>query len=567
MGTCVAALVVSLGAVGLSQLVAASQPPPPAPIAAATSSAADQPLPSADESPLVLGTAGIGSVWSQLAQPVGGLTPSPPGEFAKAASFSVALAPPLRPHEVFGVVPYWALPNVATLDLNGLTTVIYAGLQINPDGSIQTSGDAWNGFLSQDFMNLIATAHADGARVVLSVQDFDQASLNQMLATPAASATLAQSVLVLLKMRDLDGVNLDLEGTGGEGQAALTNLVAAVSLTLKADDAHYQITVDTDSSSAGTVGGFYDLPALSAVADGFLVTEGQLNLAAVPSASSEMTSAGDSLQATINEYLSEVPADKVIALLPLFGLKWPTTDGTLQAKPTGAPAVDTAGAADASGHARHWDRVTQTGWTPFRVGKQWHEAFFETPRSLRLASRTAEANGIAGVGVWGLGTDGANDARIVSALTPSAPGTGVSAPNVSSGSTTTTTTPQSTSSTSSSTTTTTTTTTTTPPRATASPDSPSPLSYSFSGEWIDAKVKLLPTLVPAGAQTAVGVMSRFTTCDPAVSCLTHEQFLDVFVVAGHPDDFFVIARTQQGDCTNAALVFYDPNSPIPAPGS
>ena len=80
-------------------------------------------------------------------------------------------------------------------------------------------------------------------------------------------------------------------------------------------------------------------------------------------------------------------------------------------------------------------------------------------------------------------------------------------------------------------------------------------------------MKLVPTLVPAGTQTAVGVMSRFTTNDPGVSCLTHEQFLDVFVVAGHPDDFYVIARTRQGDCTNAALVFYDPNSPIPAPGS
>ncbi len=562
MGMFVTALAVSLGAVGLSQLVAASQPPPPAPITAATMTAADQP-PTADESPLVLGTAGIGSVWSQLAQPVEGLTPSPPGEFAKAASFSVALAPPLRPHEVFGVVPYWALPNAATLDLNGLTTVIYAGLQINPDGSIQTSGEAWDGYLSQDFMNLIAAAHDDGARVVLSVQDFDQASLNQLLANPAASATLAQSVLLLLKMRDLDGVNLDLEGAGGEGQAALTNLVTAVSLTLKAADAHYQVTVDTDASSAGTVGGFYDLPALSAVVDGFLVTESQLNLAAVPSASSEMTSAGDSLQATINEYLTEVPADKVVALLPLFGVEWPTTDGTLQAKPAGSPNVDAAGA---SGHAAHWDGVTQTGWTSFRVGKQWHEAFFETPRSLRRVLRAAEDNGIAGVGVWGLGTGGANEARIVSALTPSAPGTGASAPNASSGSTTTTT-PQATPTTSASTSTSSTTTTTQPPHATASPDSPSPLSYTFSGEWIDAKMKLVPTLVPAGTQTAVGVMSRFTTNDPGVSCLTHEQFLDVFVVAGHPDDFYVIARTRQGDCTNAALVFYDPNSPIPAPGS
>ena len=211
-------LAVSFGAVGLGQLVAGGQPAPPSLQTARRAMArVVQPLPPQDESPLVLGTAGIGSVWSQLAQPVEGLAPSAPGEFAHAAPFSVVLAPPLRPNEAFGVVPYWALPDAAGLALKGLTTVVYAGLEVNPDGSMQTSGAAWDGYLSQDFMNLIDAAHADGARVVLGIQDFDQTSLNQLLASPGASADLAQSVLLLLKMRDLDGVNLDLEGRGSAG--------------------------------------------------------------------------------------------------------------------------------------------------------------------------------------------------------------------------------------------------------------------------------------------------------------------------------------------------------------
>ena len=63
------------------------------------------------------------------------------------------------------------------------------------------------------------------------------------------------------------------------------------------------------------------------------------------------------------------------------------------------------------------------------------------------------------------------------------------------------------------------------------------------------------------------MLSKFKTAYRGLSCLTHGQFLDVFVISGHPDDFYVIARTKQGDCTNAAFVFYDPNSPIPASGS
>ncbi len=572
-GLLVAALAVSLGAVGLGPLVAEGQSPPPVSVAKPAMARVVQPLPSGKESPLILGTAGIGSVWSQLAQPVEGLTPSAPGEFAHAASFSVVLAPPLRPNEVFGVVPYWALPDAAGLDLTGLTTVVYAGLDVNPDGSIQTSGAAWDGYLSQDFMNLIGSAHDDGARVVLGIQDFDQTSLTQLLANPVASTNLAQSVLLLLKMRDLDGVNLDLEGQGWQGQAAMTNLVSAVSQTLKAADAHYQVTLDTDASSAGTVGGFYDLPALNASVDGFLITDDQLNLAAVPSTSSAMTSAGESVQATINEYLSEVPASKVVAVLPLFGLEWPTTDSTLGAKPVGAPSVETAGAAQANRRGALWDPITQTAWAPFRVGEQWHEAFFETPRSLRLALQTVHANGIAGVGVWGIGTDGTNDAHVVSALGASAtPGNATGASNGASVSTTTTTTTTTTTSTTTSQPSVaqaTTTSTSTAPSAHATSSSPSPnhAPYTFSGVWIGARTNVLPTVVPAGTQTAVGVVSRFKTNFPGLSCLTHEQFLEVFVLAGHPDDFYVIARTRQGDCTNGAFVFYDPTSPVPAPGS
>ncbi len=569
VGALVAALVISLGAFGLGQFVAGGQTTAPqTDTLAAAMLPLVEPPPAADELPLALGHAGIGSVWNQLAEPVGSLPPTSPGVFAQSAPFSVAAAPPIRPDEVVGVVPYWALPSEATLDLKGVTTVVYAGLDINSNGSVQTSGTEWDAYLSQDFVNLVDAAHADGARVVLSIQDFDQRSLDQLSASPTAGATLAQSVLLLVKMRDLDGVNLDLEGQGSQDQTGVTNLVTAVSQTLKAADPHYQVTVDTDASSAGTPGGIYDLSALNGAVDAFLVTADQLNLAATPSATSRMTSADDSLQSTLNEYASEVPADKVIAILPLFGLEWQTSDGTLQAKPVGAPDVETPAAVRATRHSALWDAITKTAWTPFRVGTQWHEAFFETSRSLRLAARTAKTNGIAGVGVWGLGTDGTDDALIISALashsstgattSQNASGSDSSTPSVPSTTTTTTTTPVGPAST----------TTTTSPPSTASSSSPPGSPWSMaSGIWIDSRTNLIPTAVPSGLATAVGVMSGFTTSYPGLTCLEQEQFLNVYVVAGQPDDFYVVAQVGQGDCTNAAFVFYDPNSPIPVAGS
>ena len=123
-----------------------------------------------------------------------------------------------------------------------------------------------------------------------------------------------------------------------------------------------------------------------------------------------MTSAGESLQATLNEYLSEVPADKVIAAPAAVRPRVADDRRHLAGEADGAPRRDHRGRCGCERARGLLGHGHPDGWTPFRVGKQWHEVFFETPRSLRLASRTAEANGIAGVGVWGLGTDGANDA-------------------------------------------------------------------------------------------------------------------------------------------------------------
>ena len=69
----------------------------------------------------------------------------------------------------------------------------------------------------------------------------------------------------------------------------------------------------------------------------------------------------------------------------------------------------------------YWDPVTDTAWTSYQVGSQWHEAFFENPNSLYMAAQMAQDNGIAGVGIWALGMDGSNDQAMVSALDGNAP--------------------------------------------------------------------------------------------------------------------------------------------------
>ena len=178
--------------------------------------------------------------------------------------------------------------------------------------------------------------------------------------------------------------------------------------------------MDTYASSASDTNGFYDVPALAPLVDAFFVMEYSPNLAASPSSSSPLTSGLFSVQTTVDEYAAAVPPSKVILGLPYFGIDWATTNGTLTATATG-PATDVSlGQILASGHPLYWDPVTQSGWTSYQVGRQWHETFFEDPPALYAAAQLAQSHNFAGVGIWALGMDG-NDGDDLAALDGFAP--------------------------------------------------------------------------------------------------------------------------------------------------
>jgi hypothetical protein len=519
-----------------------------------------------DEPATASGSVGAAAVAAdQFGTPAQTLTPAAAGEAAQPALPSVSGQPALRPHEVFGFAPYWTLGQSAEFDLAGLTTVDYFAIGINPDGSPSESGAGWDGFESQQFLDLVDRAHAAGDRVVVTVNDFDQGSLDALASSAPAAARLAQAVLGLVQSKNLDGVNLDLEGEGSGDQTGLTDLVSKVSSVLKSANPRYQLTVDTYASSAGDPSGFYNIPALNRVVDGFFVMAYQLNLKGSPADGSQLTSTMFSNQSAAQQYAAAVPADKVILGLAFFGYDWPTSNGTLDATAQGAPSIVTYDQEAASGHQIYWDSVTDTAWTSYLVGQQWHEAFFENPNALYMAAQLSQQDGLGGVGIWALGMDGSNDQSMVSALDGLAPAakdtlagpssTGQSAePSV--GSTGTATgdgsaptagppapsasgpvaRPPA------------------PPRTTTTTSRPAPRVYSYSGTWQGAAVTLTKSSAGSGTRTEVGTLVGFASSDPSLSCLRAEASLGVFSFSSDTSHLYVLARPP-GDCAEATFTF------------
>ena len=206
----------------------------------------------------------------------------------------------------------------------------------------------------------------------------------------------------------------------------------------------------------------------------------------------------------------------------------------LGAAATGPKTPLSYGQIAAANHPVYWDAATQTAWTSYQVGSQWHQTWFDDPTSLALKAQLAGTFHIAGLGVWALGMDG-NTPSMLAALRGNAPvvknllpGPGVTRP----------TTPGATS--------TTTTTTASGP------------AYAFAGVWNESSVSLDPVALASlpddGEGEQAGVLSDFATNDPADACLTSGGALDVSELVGEPGVFLVTAETPQ-DCVNGTWTF------------
>ncbi|HEY1831129.1 MAG TPA: glycosyl hydrolase family 18 protein [Acidimicrobiales bacterium] len=470
-----------------------------------------------------------------------------------AATPAVLLSPPLAAREDFAFAPYWTLGQSPTFDLEGLSTLAYFSVGVNPDGTLDESGPGWNGYESQDLVALITRAHALGERVVLTVNDFGQSSLDQLTSSATAPTTLAAALIPVLQAKSLDGVNFDFEGQGSGDQAGLTHLMAVVSSTLRAADPHWQITMDTYASSAGAPGGFYNLAALAPSVDAFFVMAYELNLSGTASATSPLTSTMFSDLTTLEQYTAAVPASKVILGTPFFGIDWPTNNGTLLAKATGA-AADIADA-QVQSDPLYWDPVTESGWTSYQAaGGQWHESFFESPYALYQVAKLVSQYAVRGVGIWALGMedDGPQMVAALDGFAPSAGpgGNGPAATTASpSAATTTTTTPAHTTPSTSAPTTSTTGSTTITPNSTTTT---TPLTFTATYEG-----KTLPlTSAPQGGADmldAAGTVTDFETNDPALSCLNGKT-LNVYGF-GLLSSKLVAVATEPADCANWQFTF------------
>ncbi|MBO0894577.1 MAG: hypothetical protein J2O39_09375, partial [Acidimicrobiales bacterium] len=306
-------------------------------------------------------------------------------------------------HQVFGFVPYWLMGQVSSADLSRLSTVAYFAVSVNGNGTFHQRGGGWADYQSSRLTALVKQSHAAGDRVVLTVNAFDQPTLDQLTQSPEAPYRLARAIAGALIAKSLDGVNLDFEGAGPGDSAGLVTLVTEVSQQLRAVDPGWQITMDTFGSSASDPSGFYDIKDLAPAVDAFFVMAYDMGRPHAVTPTAPLTGPDPNDTQVVDSYLSTVPPSKLLLGIPLYAYAYPTAGALPGARVTGGPVTLTEDQIETEAKQVFWDPATQVAWTAWRGGKQWYQTYFDDPQSVAAKVRLAGRSGLAGVGAWSVG--------------------------------------------------------------------------------------------------------------------------------------------------------------------
>jgi len=171
-------------------------------------------------------------------------------------------------YEKFAFIPGWSTGKYDLISMNNLKTLAFYDLAISADGTFDPATAGYENFKSYEAQNLFQRAHDNNVQVLAVLSMTSSTDIEHFLNDPIAQQTLIDASIAEVQEIGIDGVVVDIEYTGNNGntlQASYSTFVKELQEKMHQEKFGSQVAVAV--SPTLTISAMYDMNALAAASD------------------------------------------------------------------------------------------------------------------------------------------------------------------------------------------------------------------------------------------------------------------------------------------------------------
>ena len=305
---------------------------------------------------------------------------------------------------VFGWNPYWMGTAYKDFDYSLLSDVSYFSYEVDPNTGSPLDLHSW---LTTE---LVDYAHDNNCRVSLTVTLFN--GHETFFANSTSQQTLIDTIIGLIKYRNADGVNLDIEAVPSSQSTQLTAFVKNFCTKFHAALPDAQVSIDLPAVNWSDK---FNVQAMVGYIDLFLImgydyhwSSGDEAGPVAPKNNGQIWSEID-VTRSINYYLDHgIPPENLALAVPYYGRDWSTSGSAVPSSTTGSSESKTYQKVkdEYSNYNRQWDTHASVPYYTYQSGSVWHQCWYDDEYSLAYKYDLVKMKNLAGIGIWALGYDG-----------------------------------------------------------------------------------------------------------------------------------------------------------------
>lgn len=331
------------------------------------------------------------------------------------------------PRQVIGFLPYWLLDKAQSDYSKYITTLTYFALRIDTDGSIvklttpTSSEPGWYGLESGKVDPFLQEAKKNNLTLSLAFDSGDITAINSFVATPISSAhNLVVNFLPLAQKYGFSDLNLDVEYTTTASTEASTHFTQFIQEVKKELPKQMTLTVEIATIDPIQHNRLINVEQVAKYADNVVLMAYDYHSpdSLVTGPNAPLNGAGTiaeyDVTSAVEKTLADVPSQKLIVGVPLYGYEWETlgtvprfvdipNSGVLASNNRVEDFLTTCATCSAT-----IDHNAQESYVSFFSDdtNTEHLIFFPTEKSTEVKLDLAKKIGLGGVALWALGYEG-----------------------------------------------------------------------------------------------------------------------------------------------------------------